>query len=93
MNWFSNKPQIKWTCEQLLLGREISQIDELVETRGWRLSAIIHTLRHQYYWPIVTKKKNKVAYYSLEENTDLEKLKKPPSFFKQKKGDATPLSN
>lgn len=93
MNWYSNKPQIKWVCEQLIQGREISQMDEIVETRGWRLSAIIHTLRHQYYWPIITKKRNKIAYYSLKEGTDTEKLKKPPSFFEQQRGAVTPLSN
>jgi hypothetical protein len=49
--------------------------------KGWRLGAIIHTLRDKYGWPILTELRGpeNVAYYRLAPGTDLAKLSYPPS--------------
>lgn len=91
--WYSDDTQIRWACLQLMQGREISHACEIAEANGWRLSAIIHKLRHQFKWPIETRyDENRHAHYRLEKNTDGEKLKKPRSFYK-KRDAPTPPSN
>ena len=95
MNWYSGETQISWACKQLLAGREISHVSEIAEARGWRLSAIIFNLKHEYNWPILARyNKRRVAFYSLDKNADDSKLRLPRSFAIIRKGDATtPPSN
>jgi len=93
MKWYSDETQIRWGCLQLIRGREISHACEIAEAKGWRLSAIIHNLRHGYNWPIITRYgDDKIAYYRLGNDVDAEMLKKPRSFYPKKKGADTPLS-
>lgn len=79
--WYSGETQIYWCCKALITWREISHKTEIREVRGWRLSAIIHTLKSQYNWPILVECRGPecVAYYWLATDTDLSKLKFPPS--------------
>lgn len=91
MSWRSSDSQIRWTCLQLLAGREISHACEIEEVRGWRLSAIIHKLRHQHNWPIITRcDSNRIGYYRLGKGVDTEELQKPKSFYPKKKGVPAP---
>jgi hypothetical protein len=84
--WYSNETQIRWACRELLRGREISHAHEIAEANGWRLSAIIHNLRHRYNWPISTRYGlNRIAYYKLGNEVDKLELEKPRSFYKKKK--------
>ena len=86
-SWYSDDSQIRWACLMLLKGREISHKDEIAEANGWRLSAIIHELRHRYKWPIQTRlDENRHGHYRLADAVDGEALRKPQSF--HKKGDA-----
>lgn len=80
-NTHSNPTQVYWTCKTLLNGRAISHQTEIKEVRGWRLSSIIHNLRHNYYWPIHVEYRGpqNVAYYSLREGADHTKLLFPRS--------------
>ncbi|AML53702.1 hypothetical protein [Falsihalocynthiibacter arcticus] len=80
-HWRSNHSQVYWTCMALTQGRTINHMDEIGEVKGWRLGAIIHTLRHQYQWPIETEFKGpeRIAHYSLVKGTDWRALKFPPS--------------
>jgi hypothetical protein len=85
--FYSSDTQIKWACNELLKGRSISHQSEIVEVRGWRLSAIIHNLRHKYGWPIFTVfDEHRIAWYHLDKQNQEQwpKLKKPPSFFRSK---------
>lgn len=83
MKWYSNDSQISWACIELMSGREITHINEFNETNGWRLSAIIHNLRHKYKWPISTRyDNNRIAYYQLIK-VDKDSLKKPKSYKKK----------
>ena len=79
--WYSNPTQVYWTCKSLLEGRTISTKTEIREVRGWRLGAIIHTLRDKYHWPISTELRGpeNVAYYSLAPGADRIRLRFPPS--------------
>lgn len=90
MKWYSDMTQIRWACMQLIKGREISHADEIAEARGWRLSAIIHNLRHKYKWPIDTRyDENRIAHYSLSAGVKEQELRKPRSFHLKKKPAAT----
>jgi hypothetical protein len=92
MSWYSGDTQVKWACLQLMQGREISHCDEICEVSGWRLSAIIHKLRHRYKWPIVTRYDfNRIGHYRLEKGVIAGELKKPRSFFPKEKGGCHPL--
>ena len=66
-DWYSKTSQVYWTCKALLEGRTITHRDEIGETRGWRLGAIIHRLRRHYEWPIETEYRGpeRIAHYSL----------------------------
>lgn len=79
--WYSNTTQIAWACEMLLKGRKISHRDEIAEANGWRLSAIIHQLRHRYDWPIHTDYDGKrIGHYQLARGTDTDALDFPDSY-------------
>lgn len=79
--WYSYTPQIAWACDQLIKGKRISHRDEFKAVDGWRLSAIIHQLRHRYNWPINTDYNGKrIGHYQLDKKTDTAKLKLPPSY-------------
>lgn len=65
--WYSNRTQVYWTCHALVIGRTISTMDEIGEVRGWRLGAIVHTLRTRYDWPILTDYRgpDRIGHYRL----------------------------
>lgn len=93
MRWYSDNTQIRWACQELLKGREISHACEIAEVNGWRLSAIIFNLRHRYNWPISTRYgQNRIAYYKLGRGVATDSLEKPRSFYKKKKDAATSSS-
>ena len=77
--WFSSSTSIAWACKSLLAGRTISHPDEIAETGGWRLGAIVHVLRHTYGWDIQTIRKGRarVAHYFLRSHPGT--LTLPPS--------------
>ena len=77
--WFSSDSSIKWACRELLAGRAISHPDGIAEAGGWRLSAIVHVLRHRYGWDILTVRKGtrRVAFYHLRRHPGT--LSLPPS--------------
>lgn len=79
--WYSGPTQVYWTCKALVEGRAISHKTEIREVRGWRLGAIIHRLRHDYGWPVQTEYRGQdhVAYYSLPDGFDPDKLRFPKS--------------
>ena len=64
--WYSQNTQVYWTCKALIEGRKINHMDEIGETRGWRLGAIIFNLKRKYDWPIVTEYKapENIAHYA-----------------------------
>lgn len=79
--WFSSPTQVYWTCKALISGRVISHKTEIREVKGWRLGAIIHTLRKKYKWPIEVEYRGPecIAHYRLAPGTAIERLKYPPS--------------
>ena len=79
--WYSSPTQVFWTCKALIDGRTISTRTEIREVRGWRLGAIVHTLREGYGWPIQTELRGPegVAFYRLAPDTDPKRLRYPPS--------------
>jgi hypothetical protein len=79
--WYSSPTQVFWTCKALIDGRTISTRTEIREVRGWRLGAIVHTLRDKYCWPILADYRGpeNVAYYRLAPGTDPASLRYPPS--------------
>ncbi len=79
--WYSGDTQIAWACAQLLKGKIINHRDEFTEVNGWRLSAIIHNLRHRYGWLIDTEYDGKkIGHYQLRRGTDIDILELPPSY-------------
>ncbi|WP_138935916.1 hypothetical protein [Roseovarius arcticus] len=78
---YSSDSQVLWTCKALLNRRTISHESEIREVRGWRLSAIIHRLRHDYGWPIQTEYRGpqNVAHYFLKAGIDRTALRFPRS--------------
>lgn len=79
--WYSDITQIAWACEQLLKGKIISHRDEIAAVNGWRLSAIIHQLRHRFGWNIKTDYDGKrIGHYQLAKGTDIKTLELPPSY-------------
>ncbi|MCK0139272.1 hypothetical protein [Aliiroseovarius sp. F47248L] len=80
-HWHSNRTQVYWTCKALTEGRTINHMDEIGEVKGWRLGAIVHTLRHQYQWPIETDYRGpeRIAYYFLKPGYDWQAFSFPPS--------------
>ncbi|MGR3551595.1 hypothetical protein [Pseudooceanicola sp.] len=79
--WYSNPTQIAWTCRALATGRTLTHRDEIAERRGWRLGAIIHTLKTRYGWPIEVERpgRARVAFYRLAEGCDVLALHYPRS--------------
>ena len=79
--WYSNRTQICWTCWALVQGRTITHMDEIGEVQGWRLGAIVHTLRSKYAWPIDTEYRGpeRLAPYRLSGRCDLRALEFPKS--------------
>lgn len=79
--WYSNQTQIAWACDQLIKGKRISHRDEIAAVNGWRLSAIIHQLRHRYGWPLETEYDGKrIGHYQLKRATDRDKFELPKSY-------------
>ncbi|MEZ5723903.1 MAG: hypothetical protein R3E47_02255 [Paracoccaceae bacterium] len=78
---YSSPTQVFWACDALMNGRTISHRTEIREVRGWRLGAIIHRLKRKYDWPILTDYRGpkNVAHYRLRPDTDLSRLRFPPS--------------
>ncbi|WP_246107413.1 hypothetical protein [Puniceibacterium confluentis] len=79
--WFSNPTQVYWCCKALLDGRTITHKTEFREVNGWRLGAIVHTLKSKYEWPIVAEYRGteNIAHYRLASDIDRARLKFPPS--------------
>jgi len=79
--WYSKRTQVFWTCRALLAGRTITHLDEIGETRGWRLGAIIHNLRTRYGWPIDTDNRGpeRIAHYRLCDGCNAMALELPRS--------------
>lgn len=79
--FYSSPTQVFWTCNALLEGRTISHKTEIREIKGWRLGAIIHTLRKKYGWPILADYRGpeNVAHYRLAPGTDRTRLNFPHS--------------
>jgi hypothetical protein len=80
-HWHSNKTQVYWACKALITGRTINHMDEIGETKGWRLGAIVHNLRQKYNWPINTVYvgPENIAHYSLDKGCAWRHLKFPKS--------------
>lgn len=79
--WFSNPTQIYFACRALAQGQTLNHMDVIRGVRGWRLSAIVNTLRSEYDWPIVTEYRGpeRIGHYHLSKSCDLTKLDFPPS--------------
>ncbi|WP_323765503.1 hypothetical protein [Marinovum sp.] len=79
--WFSKPTQRAWTCRALAMGRTLTHRDEIAERRGWRLGAIIHTLKTRYGWPIEVecRGRERVAYYRLPDGCNVLTLDYPRS--------------
>lgn len=80
-HWFSNPTQIYFACRALALGQTLNHMDVIKGVRGWRLSAIVETLRNRYAWPIVTEYRGpeRIGHYHLSKTCDVTKLDYPPS--------------
>ncbi len=79
--FYSSPTQVFWTCRAFLDGRTISTKTEIREAKGWRLGAIVHTLRKKYGWPILAEYRGpeNIAHYRLAPGTDRSRLKFPRS--------------
>lgn len=79
--WYSNPTQIYFTCRALALGKTLNHMDVIGEVRGWRLGAIVHTLKHEYGWPILTEYRGaeRIGHYRLVTGTNPLALRFPPS--------------
>lgn len=79
--WFSNPTQIYFACRALALGQTLNHMDVIRGVKGWRLSAIVETLRNRYGWPIVTEYRGpeRIGHYHLSKSCDPTKLRLPPS--------------
>ncbi|NRB20137.1 MAG: hypothetical protein HRU33_21995 [Rhodobacteraceae bacterium] len=80
-HWHSNRTQVYWTCKALIDGRTINHMDEIGETAGWRLGAIICNLKKNYKWPIRAEYRGpeNIAHYSLQSETNWRLLNLPHS--------------
>ena len=78
---YGNPTQVFWCCKASLGGRVISHKTEIREVNGWRLGAIIHTLRKKYDWPITAEYRGpeNIAFYRLAPGTTRATLRFPPS--------------
>ncbi len=66
-HWYSNQTQIYFACRALVQGETLNHMDVIRGVRGWRLSAIVNTLRSDYDWPIVTEYRGpeRIGHYHL----------------------------
>ncbi|SFH37170.1 hypothetical protein SAMN04488020_11133 [Palleronia marisminoris] len=80
-HWFSNPTQIYYACRALARGHTLNHMDVIRGVRGWRLGAIVHTLRSNYGWPILTEYRGpeRIGHYYLAKTCDPAKLDYPPS--------------
>lgn len=80
-HWYSNPTQIYFACRALALGQTLNHMDVIKGVRGWRLGAIVHTLRVNYGWPIVTEYRGpeRIGHYHLAPTCDPADLDFPPS--------------
>jgi len=80
-NFHSSNTQVFWACKALLDGRTINHLAEIRAVRDWRLSAIIHRLRHHYGWPIHAEYRGpqNIAHYSMKAGIDRAALRFPRS--------------
>ncbi|HRO53754.1 MAG TPA: hypothetical protein PK043_11390 [Alicycliphilus sp.] len=78
---YSSRTQVFWTCQALLQSKSISTKSEIQAVKGWRLAAIVHRLKDDYGWPILTDYRGpeNVAHYRLKPGTDIARLRFPPS--------------
>jgi len=85
-HWHSRKTQVYWTCKALIAGHTINHMDEIGETSGWRLGAIIDNLRSKYKWLIETGYvgPESIAHYSLRKGYNWRLLDFPGSARKLK---------
>ncbi|SDJ63833.1 hypothetical protein [Aliiruegeria lutimaris] len=79
--WYSNPTQVYFACRALALGKTLNHMDVIMGVRGWRLGAIVHTLRVIYGWPIVTEfcGPERIGHYRLNPTCDPTELDFPPS--------------
>jgi len=49
-HWYSNPTQIYFACRALALGETLNHMDVIRGVKGWRLSAIVETLRNAVDW-------------------------------------------
>jgi len=80
-HWYSNPTQIYFACRALALGETLNHMDVIRGVKGWRLSAIVETLRNRYGWPIVTEYRGpeRIGHYHLSKTCDPLALDYPPS--------------
>jgi hypothetical protein len=78
---YSSPTQVYWACKALIDGDTIGHEAEILAVKGWRLAAIIHTLRKRYEWPILVEYRGteNIAFYWLAPGTDRTSLKFPVS--------------
>ena len=79
--WYSNPTQIYFACRALAMGKTLNHMDVISRVKGWRLSAIVETLRNRYGWPIVTEYRGpeRIGHYYLSKTCDPLQLTYPPS--------------
>ncbi|MDD9731665.1 hypothetical protein PVW46_17310 [Mameliella sp. AT18] len=79
--WYSNPTQIYFACRALALGQTLNHMDVIRGVKGWRLSAIVETLRNRYGWPIETEYRGpeRIGHYHLSKSCDPLRLAYPPS--------------
>lgn len=80
-HWYSNPTQIYFTCRALVTGQTLNHMDVIRGVKGWRLSAMVNTLRTEYDWPIVTEYRGpeRIGHYHLHRSCDPAGLDYPPS--------------
>lgn len=79
--FYSSPTQVFWTCKAFLDGRTIYTKTEFREVKGWRLGAVVHTLRKKDGCPILADYRGpeNIAHYRLAPGTDRTRLKFPRS--------------
>lgn len=79
--FYSNPTQIYFACRALAMGQTLNHMDVIRGVKGWRLSAIVETLRNRYGWPIVTEFRGpeRIGHYKLSQGCDPLRLQYPPS--------------
>ena len=79
--WYISLTQVYYACRALALGKTLNQVNVIQGVRGWRLGAIVHTLRSHYGWPIVTEYRGpeRIGHHQPEKTCDPSELDFPPS--------------